>query len=371
MFLICIFVTVNRNLRYKNMHKFLSFLTIFSLVIVACKKDSSVIEPTSKNQKPEAYDWDFYISPSRLNVVKNEKDPELKKLYYQIYGTPCAEWFDGVNPSSEKSDQYLKNFINGAENQNKTPIVVIYGIPNRDCGSFSSGGQANASSYKAWIDRVSTIIGKRRAVVIIEPDAINYCGKKEGDPERTERANLLAYVGKTLAERNPNVVAYIHAGNSVLVNNHIDAVAKAIIDGGVEYMRGFALNVSGVGGTQEEQEGAEKLVAYLETIGITGKHYVIDTGRSGINRPKNPRAGAAYNSCNNFAAALGPRSTKNTTGAHADAYLWINGGGGSDGECNLGDPKAGQPFPEYTKKLVENAIRVKSIEILEVPEELK
>jgi len=51
--------------------------------------------------------------------------------------------------------------------------------------------------------------------------------------------------------------------------------------------------------------------------------------------------------------------------------LWINGGGGSDGECNMGAPKAGKPYPEYTRRLVQNAMRVKSIEILEVPQNLK
>ena len=66
-----------------------------------------------------------------------------------------------------------------------------------------------------------------------------------------------------------------------------------------------------------------------------------------------------------------PTTHVTISGAHADAYLWINGGGGSDGECNMGAPAAGKPYPEYTKHLVENAIRVKSIEILEVPESLK
>ena len=156
-----------------------------------------------------------------------------------------------------------------------------------------------------------------------------------------------------------------------MVTQYPEAVANAIIDGGLKYMRGFALNVSGLGGTAEEQAGAEKFVAYLATKGFKNVRYVIDTGRSGINRPKHQNANAPYNSCNNFNAALGPRSTTKTTGAHADAYLWINGGGGSDGECKMGAPAAGEPYPEYTRALVNNAIRVKSIQILELPNNLK
>ena len=371
------------------MYKSLFFVAFLGLV-VACEKSGDnngsttqtptppvvppsppVVPPPAPTQKPAAYDWDFYLEPSRLSVVKNERNAELKKLYYQVYGTPCGGWYDGVSPTKEKNEGWLKNFVEGAEKAQKTPIVVLYGIPNRDCGSFSKGGHPTAASYKAWIDRVSAIIGQRRAVVIVEPDAINYCGHKKGTQAYNERAELLSYVGQTLHKNNPNVVTYIHAGNAVLTTNHPEAIAQAIIDGGLQYMRGFALNVSGLGGTLEEQEGAEKFVTYLAGKGFKDMHYVIDTGRSGINRPKHQNANAPYNSCNNFNAALGPRSTTRTTGAHADAYLWINGGGGSDGECHMGAPAAGQPYPEYTKHLVENAIRVGSIEIMEVPESLK
>ena len=344
-------------------------LIAFLWVMTACEKSGEDTPQNTQTQIP--YDWDFYLEPSRLDVVKKEKNAELKKLYYQVYGTPCGDWYDGINPNSKDSDLYLKNFVEGAEHARKTPIVVIYGIPNRDCGSFSGGGHPNAASYRAWIDRVSAIIGQRRAVVIIEPDAINYCGHKKGSAEYKERADLLTYCARKLKENNPNVASYIHAGNSDLVTKHPEAVANAIIDGGLQYMRGFALNVSGLGGTAEEQAGAEKFVTYLASKGFDKVRYVIDTGRSGINRPKHQNANAPYNSCNNFNAALGPRSTTKTTGAHADAYLWINGGGGSDGECNMGAPAAGLPYPEYTRHLVQNAMRVKSIEILEVPQNLK
>ena len=381
------------------MNKLLS-LVAFLWVMTACEKSGEETDPSTQSpttqtsttqtpttqtpitppvtppnppqgKKPVAYDWDFYLEPSRLDVVKKEKNAELKKLYYQVYGTPCGGWYDGVSPNSEKNDRWLKNFVEGAERARKTPIVVIYGIPNRDCGSFSGGGHPNAASYRAWIDRVSAIIGQRRAVVIIEPDAINYCGHKKGSAEYKERADLLTYCARKLKENNPNVASYIHAGNGPLVTQHPEAVANAIIDGGLQYMRGFALNVSGLGGTAEEQAGAERFVTYLASKGFDKVRYVIDTGRSGINRPKHQNANAPYDSCNNFNAALGPRSTTKTTGAHADAYLWINGGGGSDGECKMGAPKAGLPYPEYTRHLVQNAMRVKSIEILEVPQNLK
>ena len=116
------------------------FLVAF-LWLIACEKSGGDNNSTTaeQTQKPAAYDWDFYLEPSRLSVVKNERNAELKKLYYQVYGTPCGGWYDGVSPTKEKNEGWLKNFVEGAEKAQKTPIVVIYWIPNRDCGSFSKG----------------------------------------------------------------------------------------------------------------------------------------------------------------------------------------------------------------------------------------
>ena len=64
---------------------------------------------------------------------------------------------------------------------------------------------------------MSAIIRQRRAVVIIEPDAINYCGHPRGSAKYNKRAELLRYAAEKLNKNNPNVASYIHAGNSGLV----------------------------------------------------------------------------------------------------------------------------------------------------------
>ena len=108
------------------MNKLVS-LVAFLWLIIACEKSGEDNDPstqTSTTQIP--YDWDFYLEPSRLNAVKKEPNVELKKLYYQVYGTPCGGWYDGVSPNSEKNNGWLKNFVEGAERAHKTPIVVLY-----------------------------------------------------------------------------------------------------------------------------------------------------------------------------------------------------------------------------------------------------
>lgn len=94
------------------MNKLVSLVT-FLWLIIACEKSgedndpstqtsttqstttqtptSPPITPPTPPQPPQnniPYDWDFYLEPSRLNAVKKEPNVELKKLYYQVYGTP-------------------------------------------------------------------------------------------------------------------------------------------------------------------------------------------------------------------------------------------------------------------------------------------
>jgi cellulase len=93
-----------KTLKKKIMNKLVS-LVAFLWLIIACEKSGEDNDPstqTSTTQIP--YDWDFYLEPSRLNAVKKEPNVELKKLYYQVYGTPCGGWYDGMSPNSEKNN---------------------------------------------------------------------------------------------------------------------------------------------------------------------------------------------------------------------------------------------------------------------------
>ena len=164
-----------------------------SFAIISCNKNSNTEEisqkenPKKENPKKEepkkgdssllAYSKPFFLftETKAYEMTKQEKDPYIKKLYYQIAATPTAEWFEGVEAFD---DSTLKRLIEGAKAQQKTPIITLYGIPYRDCGSYSTGGHETAASYKAWIDRTSAIIGKTPIIVIVEPDAHNFCLKK-------------------------------------------------------------------------------------------------------------------------------------------------------------------------------------------------
>jgi cellulase len=352
-----------------------------SFAIISCNKNSNTEEilqkenPKKENPKKEepkkgdtsllAYSKPFYLftETKAYEMTKQEKDPYLKKLYYQIAATPTAEWFEGVKAFD---DSTLKRLIEGAKAQQKTPIITLYGIPYRDCGSYSTGGHKTAASYKAWIDRTSAIIGKTPIIVIVEPDAHNFClkkGWKYNDAKYKERAELLTYVGKTFTDNNPNALLYLHIGGTELKQ---EEAAQAVIDGGIRYMRGFVTNVADHRGTPRAEKWSEEFVQTLQKKNLGTKYYVIDTSRNGIDSPKQTNK-AYYYSCNNFNAALGVRPTTKTSAPHADAYLWIKHPGLSDGTCANGDPEAGSWYPAVAKSLVQKAIEKGIIEEWKVP----
>lgn len=287
-----------------------------------------------------------YLSTSSVawGVYENASDPATKRLDYNIAATPTATWALGTDSSVAT----VSRVVADAAAKSQVPQLVLYGIPNRDCGGLSSGGTSSDSAYRTWIDRVVSAIGAHRAIVILEPDAISFCNNDSG--VRAERTGLLAYAAKRLHDVAPNTATYLHAGSAQLPWSY---VVPALIDSGIKYMRGFALNVSSHGATSTEETYGDQLVAKLSAAGVSGKHYVVDTSRNGDGPHDNP--GAPYNSCNNQGAALGTRPTTNTAGRYDDAYLWIKSPGLSDGTCHNGDPSAGKWFPELATNLVSHA----------------
>jgi endoglucanase len=219
------------------------------------------------------------------------------------------------------------------------PVFVAYNIPLRDCGSYSGGGSPSPDAYRRWISAFADAIGTRRAVVILEPDALALMDCLSAADQQT-RIDLIRYaVAEFKAKGSTHV--YIDAGHS---RWHPTAtIADRLTRADVANARGFALNVSNF------QTNAAS-ISYGEALSqsIGGKPFVIDTSRNGLG----PTADNEW--CNPLGRALGEGATAHTGNAHVDAFLWIKRPGESDGTCN-GGPPAGQWWPEYALSLAQRA----------------
>ena len=276
----------------------------------------------------------FYVNPdSKAKKAANGAgSPELDA----IANTPTAYWMD--NRSTPSVDA---KYIAAAQGAGTMPVLALYGIPNRDCGSFAAGGFGSAGAYKGWIDGVAGAIGGGPAAVILEPDALAMADCLSGD-QRQERFDLISYAVDTLT-RNPGTAVYVDAGHSRWVE--AGEMANRLNQVGVAKARGFSLNTANFF-TTDESIGYGNAVAG----GTGGKPFVIDTSRNGAG----PAEGEMY-WCNPSGRALGARPTTDTGNGNVDAFLWVKRPGESDGSCGTGEASAGTFVNQYAIDLARNA----------------
>jgi endoglucanase len=230
--------------------------------------------------------------------------------------------------------------------QNALPLLVAYDIPDRDCGSHSAGGAADADDYRQWIREFAEGIGNRKAVVILEPDALADLPTPDclSPEQKRTRLDLLSDAVSVLKSQ-PQIAVYIDAGNARWVRAR--DVAALLKQAGIAKADGFALNVSNFITTDES------LRYGMDVSHLAGnKHFIIDTSRNGQGMAPRDEW------CNPDGRGLGPPPTTRTGNSLCDAYAWIKSPGESDGdgpECHDGPP-AGRWWPEYALGLCQRSV---------------
>jgi endoglucanase len=260
-------------------------------------------------------------------------------LVRQIARRSTAAWLGGTAPEARRRAAGL---VRRGARAGAAPIIVLYAIPARDCGGASHGGVATGDQYRAWVDAVASGIGRRRAVVIVEPDATAHIASRcLPAAAATEREALLAYA-VTALKRRTRAAVYLDAGNAGWIGaREMEPVLRRA---GIGRADGFAVNVGNFYTTSQSRRYGHTLSRRLR-----GKHFVIDTSRNG-NGPYTGPLTAQW--CNPPGRALGAAPTTRTGDGSVDALLWIKFPGASDGSCRPGEPPAGAWWPEYALGLV-------------------
>lgn len=282
----------------------------------------------------------FYVDPISKAMVAARNDPSSPELA-TIANTPQAYWLDQAFSAGTVAGTVAR-YTGAAQAAGATPVLTLYAIPHRDCGSFAAGGFGSGDGYRQWVDAVAAGLGGAPAAIILEPDALAMADCLSAD-QRQERFDLIRYAVDALT-RDPAAAVYVDAGHSRWVS--ADEMAARLNQAGVDRARGFSLNTTNYYSTDEE-------IGYGEAIsGLTnGAHYVIDTSRNGAG----PAPDSPLSWCNPDGRALGTPPTTETAGAHADAYLWVKRVGESDGSCGSGDPGAGHFVSQFAIDLARNA----------------
>lgn len=258
----------------------------------------------------------------------------------KVASQPVAQWFGDWSYGHGGTAGDVNWWVSTVTAAGALPVLVTYDIPWRDCSQYSSGGAPSAAAYEQFIDAMATGIDGRRAVVIVEPDALAELECLPAGAQSTYYA-LLEYAVAHLGA-NPLVSVYLDAGNAGWQS--ASAMANRLQRADVAGARGFSLNVANFDTTPSETTYGEAILARLPSA----KHFIVDTSRNG----RGPATGSAW--CNPPGRGLGAPPTAQTGDPLVDAYFWIKRPGFSDGACN-GGPAAGQWWPQYALELAENA----------------
>jgi endoglucanase len=268
-------------------------------------------------------------------------NPADAALVAKIARQPQASWYGGWSGDIKTA---VSNYVNVADRAGALALLVAYNVPNRDCGQYSAGGASDGAAYLEWIKGFAAGIGARRAVVVLEPDALGLLTQCLSPEDQARRLELIHQAVLAL-KAQPRTAVYIDAGHSHWVP--APEMADRLKRAGIADARGFALNTSNYRADDELRKFAKDLLVALQL----DAHFVIDSSRNG-NGPV--PAGDAEDWCNPEGRALGRAPTSDTGEPAQDAFLWLKRPGESDGECK-GGPAAGQWFEARALEMARNA----------------
>ena len=277
----------------------------------------------------------FADPSSAASVAAAEAAPgsEEARLFSQIAEQPTAVWLVPERHPIGTVGLRAAQIVGEAAAVGAMPLLVLYGIPNRDCGNFSSGGLA-PSEYRMWVSEIAAAIDSSPVAVIVEPDSLALASECADVEDRVAQVREAA---RTLAQAGATV--YLDGGHSNWLS--ASSMAQLLQRAGVDEVRGFATNVSNFNHVSDEMSYAAKV---MEAGG--GSHYVVDSSRGGN--------GSTGEWCNPPGRALGTPPSVVAGDDALDALLWIKPPGESDGPCS-GGPAAGVWWPESAIELARNA----------------
>lgn len=281
-------------------------------------------------ERPQYADPDSRTAQAARQAEADGRAEEAA-AFAELVEVPQGIWLTPEERPPGDVGGYVQSVVTAADEAGRVPLLVVYGIPDRDCtGGYSSGG-LDAETYVPWVQEIATAAAGYDAAVVLEPDAL---ASAVDCDRRAERVDLLARAVDVLVEAG--VTTYIDGGHSGWVAPR--QVAALLREVGVADVRGFATNVSNY-----QTDPAE--VAYAEKVSelVGGAHYVVDSGRNGV--------GSGDEWCNPPGQSLGQRPGYVDDGTGLDAFLWIKPPGESDGECN-GGPPAGEFWPQRAAELL-------------------
>lgn len=285
-----------------------------------------------------------YTSELKYQNLIN-KHPNLESELKTMSNYPIPVWYTDRDVNSINS---VKETIHHCDKS--TSIIVVYGLPNKDCSEIESsqGFNKNSEDYIKFITNLHDQVSDKEVIYILEPDALslsmpNKCGLNNKYIDNSKEA-------LKILSQNKNAKIYLDIGYWILIyddqkiKDFLNIVNQ--IDTGNK-IKGFSLNIANYRSNGESIDSCKRI------RDISGKDYkcIIDTSRNA----NGPSIDSTW--CNLNSAGIGNVPTDNTGVSFIDYFLWIKPAIEVDGHCSSSpnsfksSNSAGSVDIDYFKKL--------------------
>jgi hypothetical protein len=140
-------------------------------------------------------------------------------------------------------------------------------------GAWSGQGSWNVADSEHWYRGLAAGIGQARALVIEQIDLPFAARTTNQQPEQID-----VYGAKVLSG-NPHTTVYLDAGAFGWLSPAQQGAL--LIRNGIRYARGFSVNDTQYGSMSQELEYGSQIVSYLNSHGVGGKHFLVNTAQNG------------------------------------------------------------------------------------------
>lgn len=310
------------------------WIALGAIAVVVAGVAVAVVVATSASARAGSV-FAVHAESSAALASSTGTDAEQTAAAY-LAAQPTAYWLTPERDPIDAAGERITALAAEARKQSASLALVVYGLPERDCGNHSAGGLDEAD-YDEWTTEIATALASARVpvAVILEPDSLalaTECGNLDARVPQLQRVIEKLQL--------PQTWIYLDGGHS---NWHPAAETARLLQlVGLDGVRGFALNVSNFNATADEVAYAHAVAA---AAGVT-THAIVDTSRNG--------AGSNGEWCNPAGRAVG-EVTGSIGDDVVDTNLWIKPPGESDGPCN-GGPAAGAWWPAAAVELTREAI---------------
>jgi endoglucanase len=201
-----------------------------------------------------------------------------RTLLARIALRPRMTWFgpwisDGG--AQQTAQQYIADQAGG--NPEALAQIAIFRVdPWESAACVKAPTAAQQASYKSWINGFAQGIGSSRVALVLQPDLpFALCAPGHG---RVALA-LVKYAAQVFgALSHTSVYIDVGAGDWPTVKQAVSLLRSA----GVTYARGFALNATHYDSNNSELKFGGQVSSALAKVGLSGKHFVINTAENGV-----------------------------------------------------------------------------------------